>query len=40
MFDGAANVILTRLAGAAEAVGKALGDALQDLADKVCVWIP
>ena len=35
MFEGAADVILGRLANAAEAVGKALGDALQELADKV-----
>ena len=35
MFDGAANVILNRLAGAAEAVGQALGDSLQELAEKV-----
>lgn len=35
IFDGAADVILGRLANAAEAVGQALGDALQDLAEKV-----
>lgn len=36
MFEGAADVILTRLANAAEAVGKALGHALEELAAKVC----
>ncbi|KAI0758261.1 Dynamin family-domain-containing protein [Irpex lacteus] len=35
MFDDAADVILGRLAEAAEAVGKALGEALQALAEKV-----
>lgn len=35
MFDGAADVILDRLANAAEAVGRALGDALENLAEKV-----
>lgn len=35
IFEGAADVILSRLANAAEAVGNALGDALQDLAEKV-----
>ena len=35
MFDGAAEVILGRLAKAAEAVGAALGMALQELAQKV-----
>ena len=39
MFDGAANVILNRLAGAAEAVGQALGDSLQELAEKVSAFI-
>ena len=35
MFEGAADVILSRLANAAEAVGKALCEALQELAEKV-----
>lgn len=35
MFDGAADVILERLAKAAEAVGKALEAALSDLAETV-----
>ena len=35
MFDGAADVILTRLAAAAEAVGRALGESLSELAEKV-----
>ena len=35
IFDGAADVILGRLSQAAEAVGKTLGEALEDLAEKV-----
>lgn len=38
MFDGAADVILTRLAKAAEAVGRALSEALQELAEKVSIF--
>lgn len=39
MFEGAADIILERLAGAAEAVGKTLGDALEKLAEKVEVSV-
>ena len=35
VFDGAADVIMTRLAKAAEAVGAALKDSLNELARKV-----
>lgn len=35
MFEGAAEVIMGRLAKAAEAVGQALEHALSDLAQKV-----
>ena len=37
MFEGAADIIMGRLAKAAEAVGKALEVALSDLAEKVTV---
>lgn len=39
MFDGAADVILTRLAKAAESVGQVLSDALQELAEKIEVSV-
>ncbi|OBZ71936.1 hypothetical protein A0H81_08311 [Grifola frondosa] len=39
IFTGAADVLLTRLAKAAEAVGKALEDALEELAKKIEVSI-
>lgn len=35
IFDGAADVILARLAKAAESVGNVLSDALGELAEKV-----